>query len=141
MRLHLSQLAEQAGHRLDVTRMAGPAWIEASIRGFEGDERPLANLIAGALAPARWLRPDDARDTPRDAGLTIMAALRGPAPKDGAPWDAAPTPMAARLAEYEARRAAEAAAAKAAASPAAAPDPAPMAPAQPKPGRDPGPGF
>jgi len=60
MRLHLSQLTEQAGHTLDVTRMAGPTWIEANIRGFEGDERPLANLIAGAVTPERWMRPDDA---------------------------------------------------------------------------------
>ncbi len=60
MRLHLSQLAGQAGHTLDVTRMNGPAWIKASIRGFEGDERPLANLIADAITPARWVRPDAA---------------------------------------------------------------------------------
>jgi cell filamentation protein len=57
MRLHLSQLAAQAGLALDVTRMPGPAWIEASIRGFEGDERLLAQVIAGALAPERWVRP------------------------------------------------------------------------------------
>ncbi len=60
MRLHLSQLAGQAGHVLDVTRTTGPAWMEASIRGFEGGERPLANLIVGAITPNRWLRPDDA---------------------------------------------------------------------------------
>lgn len=53
MRLHLSQLAEAAGHRLDITGKPGPAWIEASIRGFAGDERPLARLIAGAIEPAR----------------------------------------------------------------------------------------
>lgn len=67
MRLHLSQLAAQAGHALDVTRMPGPAWIEASIRGFEGDERPLARVIAGALAPERWVRPAAALAELRDA--------------------------------------------------------------------------
>ncbi len=255
MRLHLSQLAGQAGHTLDVTQMAGPAWIEASIRGFEGDERPLANLIAGAITPDRWLRPDDAlaeltaavaqgkqdiraktraiagmlrtpgsadlvreevkglhRDmerlaaatdlarpldelrgteglvpvragasappaeralailaaagrlpaglqpagaaagqdpaapnkvqaTPPDAAMTVMAALRNPEPPGTAPWDAGLTPMAARLAEYQARKDVEAAAAKAAASLAAAPDPTPPTPTRPKPGGDPSPGF
>ncbi len=254
MRLHLSQLAGQAGHTLDITRMGGPAWIEASIRGFEGDERPLANLIAGAIKPARWMRPDDAlaelaaavepgkldiraktraiagmlrtlgaaelvredvkglhRDmdrltaatdlarpleelrgtdrlipvqagasappadrahailaaaerlpagmplpgaaaiqdptepsaaqgTPPGAAVTIMAALRAPEPTGTAPWDAALTPMAARLAEYQARKDAEAAATKAAINPPIA-EPVPAAPARPKPDRDPGPGF
>jgi len=55
--------------------------------------------------------------------------------------DAALTPMAVRLAEYQARKDAEAAAAKVTASPAVAPDPTPPAPARPKPGRDPSPGF
>ena len=41
MQLSLGQLAVQAGHTLDTTRMPGPAWIEASIRGYEGDEQPL----------------------------------------------------------------------------------------------------
>ncbi len=254
MRLHLSQLAGQAGHTLDITRMDGPAWIEASIRGFEGDERPLANLIAGAIKPARWMRPDDAlaelaaaiepgkldiraktraiagmlrtmgaadlvredvkglhRDmdrltaatnlarpleelrgtdrlipvragtsappadrahailaaaerlpagmplpgaaaiqdptepsaaqgTPPSAAVTIMAALRAPEPTGAAPWDAALTPMAARLAEYQARKDAETAATKAATNPPAA-EPVPVAPARPKPDRDPGPSF
>ncbi len=254
MRLHLSRLAGQAGHTLDITRMDGPAWIKASIRGFEGDERPLANLIAGAIKPARWMRPEDAlaelaaavepgkldiraktraiagmlrttgaadliredvkglhrdmdrliasndlaqsleelrgsgglipvragasappadrahailaaaerlpaglplpgpaaiqdppapsaaQSTPPGAAVTVMAALRTPEPKGAAPWDSALTPMAARLAEYQARKDAEAAATKAASSP-AAPSSVPDAPARPKPNRDPSPGF
>lgn len=67
MRVHLSQLAEQAGHRLHVTRMPEPAWIEASIRGYEGDEQPMALLIAGAIEPARLIQPEAALAELRDA--------------------------------------------------------------------------
>jgi len=55
--------------------------------------------------------------------------------------DAALTPMAARLAEYQVRKDAGAAAAETAASLPAAPDPASPAPARPKPDKDPSPGF
>lgn len=60
MRSHLEQLAAQAGHPLDVRRIPGPDWIEASIQGFAGDERPMARVIAGTLAPARVLTAEAA---------------------------------------------------------------------------------
>lgn len=67
MRLHLSQLAGQAGHMLDVTRIGGAAWMDASIRAFEGDEKPLAGVIATAIGPDRWVRPEVAMEELRSA--------------------------------------------------------------------------
>lgn len=60
MRLHLQQLAEQAGHSIDQTRIPAKDWMNASIRGFEGDERPMVAVIAGALRPARLVSPEAA---------------------------------------------------------------------------------
>ncbi len=67
MRLHLSQLAGQAGHMLDVTRIGGAAWMDASIRAFEGDEKPMAGVIAMAIGPDRWVRPEVAMEELRGA--------------------------------------------------------------------------
>lgn len=60
MRLHLQQLAEQAGHSIDQTRIPAKDWMNASIRGFEGDKRPMVAVIAGALRPARLVSPEAA---------------------------------------------------------------------------------
>lgn len=80
MRLHLQQLAEQAGHSIDQTRIPKKEWIDASIRGFEGDERPMAAVIAGALRPARLILPDAAvaelREAAEPARLQIQEATR-----------------------------------------------------------------
>jgi hypothetical protein len=46
------QLAERAGHRLDLTRIAGQRWIEASIASRAADYRPMAEVIAAALPRA-----------------------------------------------------------------------------------------
>lgn len=51
MRLHLQQLAAQAGYHLDQERLPAKAWIDASIAAFGGDEAPLADVILGAIAP------------------------------------------------------------------------------------------
>lgn len=90
MRLHLSQLAMQAGHTLDVTRIGAAAWMDASIRGFEGDERPLAGVIATSIGPDRWVRPEvaleDLRGALEPARLEIVArtsALRDQLMKTG----------------------------------------------------------
>lgn len=80
MRLHLQQLAEQAGHRIDQPKMPAAEWLTASIQAFRGDERPLAAIIAGALTPARLLSPEAAaaelRDSLEPARLAILAATR-----------------------------------------------------------------
>lgn len=50
MRLHLQQLAAQAGHRFEQARLPARGWIEASIVAFHDvDEAPLATLILGAI--------------------------------------------------------------------------------------------
>ena len=80
MRLHLQQLAEQAGHSINQGRISKEAWIAASIRGYEGDERALAGVIAGALRPARLITPAAAiaelRDAMDPARLAIQDATR-----------------------------------------------------------------
>lgn len=80
MRLHLQQLAEQAGHSLDQTRIPKKEWMDASIRGFEGEERPMAAVIAGALRPARLVSPEAAaaelREAVDPARLQIQEATR-----------------------------------------------------------------
>jgi len=90
MRLHLSQLAAQAGHTVDVTRIGGAAWEAASIRAFEGDERPLAGVIAMAIGPDRWVRPEVALEDLRGALepsrleiVTRTSALRDQLAKTG----------------------------------------------------------
>jgi cell filamentation protein len=48
---YLKQLAAQAGHRLDLARIAGERWIAASISSHAADYRPMAEVISGALKP------------------------------------------------------------------------------------------
>ena len=48
---YLKQLAERAGHRLDLARIEGPRWIEASMLSHATDYGPMAAMIAKALAP------------------------------------------------------------------------------------------
>lgn len=47
--LYLSQLAEAAGHPIDLTRLSGPAWIAASQEAMEGRYAAMASQIAAAL--------------------------------------------------------------------------------------------
>lgn len=62
MRLHLRQLAAQAGHELDDTRMPAKAWNDASNISFhKADSRPLAAVIAQALGPPARLAPTAAQ--------------------------------------------------------------------------------
>jgi cell filamentation protein len=48
---YLKQLAGQAGQRLDLARIAGERWIEASVSSHGADYRPMAEVIAEALRP------------------------------------------------------------------------------------------
>lgn len=48
---YLKQLAQEAGHALDLTRIRGPDWIAASVASQAADHRPLATAIAAALKP------------------------------------------------------------------------------------------
>lgn len=50
--LYLKQLAEQAGHHLDLTAIDGAAWIEASISANGADYEPMGRVILVALAQA-----------------------------------------------------------------------------------------
>lgn len=69
MRLHLSQLAGMAGYAIDVERLQGPAWNEASRISFKGGNSvPLATAIEGALASVQ-------RQSPLTASLSDDAKL------------------------------------------------------------------
>ena len=48
---YLKQLAGEAGHRLDLARIEGASWIEASITSHTADYRAMATVISGALKP------------------------------------------------------------------------------------------
>jgi cell filamentation protein len=48
--LYLKQLAEAAGHPLDLTRVPAEPWIEASRASMAGDPEPLAALVLFALS-------------------------------------------------------------------------------------------
>jgi cell filamentation protein len=47
---YLEQLAEQAGHPIDLARIDPDRWLEASRRSHDGDHAPMAAEIARALA-------------------------------------------------------------------------------------------
>ncbi|HKS64546.1 MAG TPA: Fic family protein [Xanthobacteraceae bacterium] len=49
---YLKQLAEQAGHRLDLGRIDGSRWLEASIASHSADYAPMAAVLLGALKGA-----------------------------------------------------------------------------------------
>jgi cell filamentation protein len=49
---YLKQLAAQAGHHLDLARIAGDRWIEASISSHAADYSMMAKVLADALKPA-----------------------------------------------------------------------------------------
>lgn len=49
--LYLQQLAEQAGHRIDLTRLDPGGWIAASIAAHDGDYGPMQDQIAACLEP------------------------------------------------------------------------------------------
>jgi cell filamentation protein len=48
---YLKQLADKAGHRLDLARIEGPRWIEASVLSHAIDYGPMAALIGEAIVP------------------------------------------------------------------------------------------
>jgi cell filamentation protein len=48
---YLKQLADKAGHRLDLARIEGPKWIEASVLSHATDYGPMAALIGEAVVP------------------------------------------------------------------------------------------
>ena len=57
---YLKQLAERAGHSLDLEKLKGPAWIEASRAANTADYAPMAREIASALQRGR--APSRSRD-------------------------------------------------------------------------------
>ena len=48
---YLKQLADQAGHRLDLARIDGPAWIAGSVASHAADYAPMAAVLLAALKP------------------------------------------------------------------------------------------
>lgn len=50
---YLKQLAQGAGHSLDLVHIPATRWIEASISSHSADYGPLAAAIAAALKPAQ----------------------------------------------------------------------------------------
>lgn len=48
---YLKQLADKAGHRLDLARIDGPRWIEASVSSHATDYGPMAALIGETIVP------------------------------------------------------------------------------------------
>lgn len=48
---YLKQLADKAGHRLDLARIEGPRWIEASVFSHATDYGAMAALIGEAIVP------------------------------------------------------------------------------------------
>ena len=60
MRLHLQQLAMQAGHTVDVTRIPAAQWNAASIKAHEGDASSMARVIQAAIEPRQHLTVDAA---------------------------------------------------------------------------------
>ncbi|MFC6199193.1 Fic/DOC family protein [Ponticaulis profundi] len=50
---YLSQLASQAGQRLDLTKLERGSWIQASILSHEGDYRGMSECISRALGQSR----------------------------------------------------------------------------------------
>ena len=78
MRLHLRQLAAGAGHELDIGRLQGQTWNDASGISFTtGDSRPLAAVIAqGMGSPGRLqVAAAQAATTLSPDGRLVYAAL------------------------------------------------------------------
>ncbi|MEJ0079364.1 MAG: Fic family protein [Alphaproteobacteria bacterium] len=48
---YLKQLAAGAGHILDLTRIAGPEWLAASVASHSADYQPMARALEKALKP------------------------------------------------------------------------------------------
>jgi cell filamentation protein len=46
---YLKQLAAEAGHTLDLARIKGPLWIDASIASHSADYGPMAAVLRNAL--------------------------------------------------------------------------------------------
>lgn len=55
---YLSQLAEQAGHPVDLTKLDQESWLHASIRSHKGDYEPMQDAIRNALADREAARND-----------------------------------------------------------------------------------
>jgi cell filamentation protein len=55
---YLKQLAATAGHTLELARIRGPLWIEASIASHSADYGPLAEVLRSALNSRPESPPD-----------------------------------------------------------------------------------
>jgi len=60
MKLHLEQLAEQAGHTLDLTRIEAGPWNRGSKAALNNDERLLTHAIASMMTPQRTVTVEQA---------------------------------------------------------------------------------
>jgi len=49
LRLFLEVLAKQAGHKVSMSRIDSVKWMAASLKGFDGDYRPMKTLIQDAM--------------------------------------------------------------------------------------------
>lgn len=76
MRLHLQQLATQAGHQLDGTRLPAQAWNDASNISFHtGDSRPLAAVIEHGMNLSPTPRPEQAVSSLSPDGRLFYAVV------------------------------------------------------------------
>ncbi len=71
MRVHLEQVAEQAGHRIDLGRIPKDSWNAASIKAHNGSLGDMTRLIQGAIEPRQHMTVD--------AAIERVSALREPA--------------------------------------------------------------
>jgi cell filamentation protein len=68
-RAFLSQLAIDAGHRLDYSCTSTDAWIEASRASFFGDVKPASDLFAAIATAAAAVKPNAQDAAPPSAGI------------------------------------------------------------------------
>lgn len=74
MRLHLEQLAAQAGHQVDWRQFSKVEWDAASVRAFNGSPADLARVIAGGMEPKARISVE--------AALERVGELHGQAVQD-----------------------------------------------------------
>ena len=68
---YLKQLAENAGHKLDLTKFRGKKWIEASRESHHERYEPMRKIIRGAL-----VEPKKDREQERQAALQRLLEIQ-----------------------------------------------------------------
>jgi cell filamentation protein len=64
--LYLRQLASRAGHKLDISKIAPEAWLDASQRAHQADYEPMSKVIRQSLSDRDQAR--QGRDKGKDRG-------------------------------------------------------------------------